>query len=296
MSLFSRQNAEVNTRAQSDQERLARGDLPLGAEHRLNALRQSGKFFTSNLSVNELALAATEGVCPLGQVMGSTIYHVGWKFRPVYQSKELVPLSQAQYQARLLAISRLQQEARLLGAHGVIGVRLERQASAWGENLIEFAARGTAVALPGVPIPAHPFVCALSGQEFYALQRGGFSPVGFTFGTCTYYHVASYTNQHVTQGGVFGVGSLQNKELKDYTQAVYTARRLAMTKMTQEAVLVSAEGIVGVTIEKSIQTYQVEINKTPRRDLIVEFTALGTAIVASGPDTLTVDYALPLTD
>ena len=296
MALFGKRDTEVDTRAKSDQDRLARGGLPGGAERRLNALRQNGKFFTSNLSVNELIVAATEGVRPLGQVMGSTVYHVGWQFTPLYRSTELTALSHAQYQARLLAISRLQQEARLLGAHGVIGVRLERQAYAWGENLIEFSARGTAVALPEMPVPEHPFVCALSGQEFYALRRGGFFPVGFAFGTCTYYHVASSSNQWVTQGGIFGVGSLQNIELTDYTQAIYTARQLAMTQMSHEATRVSAEGIVGVTIEKSIQTREVEVNNTPRRDLVVEFTAMGTAIVAAGSDMLTVDYALPLSD
>ena len=294
MSLFDKRNSDVDARAKSDLDRLARGGLPAGAERRLNALRQSGTFFTSNLSVNELALAATEGVRPLGQVMGSTVYHVGWQFTPLYRSTELTALSHAQYHARLLAISRLQQEARLLGAHGVIGVHLERQAYTWGENLIEFSARGTAVALPEMPLPEHPFVCALSGQEFYALRRGGFFPVGFAFGTCTYYHVATSSNQWVTQGGVFGGGSLQNMELTDYTQAIYTTRHLAMTQMNNEASRVSAEGIVGVTIEKSIQTREVEVNQIPRRDLVVEFTAMGTAIVAAGPDTLAVDYGLSL--
>ena len=91
-----------------------------------------------------------------------------------------------------------------MGAHGVIGVRLERRAYEWGANLLEFAARGTAVSLPDQPVPEHPFVCALSGQDFYALRRGGFAPVGFAFGTCTYYHVASYTTQWANQGGFFG--------------------------------------------------------------------------------------------
>ena len=220
----------------------------LGAERRLTELRQNGKFFTSNLSVNELALAVSEGVRPLGQVMGSTIYHVGWQYTPMYASTELVTLSHAQYHARLLAISRLQQEARLLGAHGVIGVRLERQAYEWGANLLEFAARGTAVALPDMAVPEHPFVCALSGQEFYALRRGGFFPVGFAFGTCTYYHVASYSTQWVNQGGFFG-GGMKNQELTDYTQAVYIARHAAMSRLGEEAARVAAEGVVGVTIE-----------------------------------------------
>ena len=294
MSLFGKRNTEVDESAKRDQERLAQGRLPLGAELRLTELRKNGKFFTSSLSVNEFALSITEGVRPLGQVMGSTIYHVGWQYTPMYSSTELVTLSHAQYHARLLAISRLQQEARTLGAHGVIGVRLERQSYEWGENLLEFAARGTAVALPDLPVPEHPFVSLLSGQEYYALRRGGFAPVGIAFGTCTYYHVASYQTQWVNQGGFFG-GGMVNQELTDYTQAVYTARHAAMTRLADEAHRVAAEGVVGVTIENSAEPREVEINNQTRRDLLVEFTALGTAIVASGSDTLAIDYALPLT-
>ena len=76
MSLFDKRNSDVDARAKSDLDRLARGGLPAGAERRLNALRQNGTFFTSNLSVNELVMTMTEGVRPLGQVMGSTVYHV----------------------------------------------------------------------------------------------------------------------------------------------------------------------------------------------------------------------------
>jgi uncharacterized protein YbjQ (UPF0145 family) len=291
MPLFGKRpiNAEAQAQAKTDQERLAKGGLPLGAETRLTEIRKNGHFFTSNLSVNELALTASEGLRPLGQVMGSTVYHVGWQYTPMYASHELTTISEAHSHARLLAISRLQQEARLLGASGVIGVRLERKSYDWGANLIEFAASGTAVSLPDGPAPKHPFVCALSGQEFYALRRGGFFPVGFAFGTCTYYHVASYGNQWASQ-------SWNNVELTDYSQAVYHARHSAMTRLSKEAARVKARGVVGVTIEDYINTYEVDMNGQSRRDLIIEFTALGTAITADGPDMLTIDYALPLAD
>ena len=291
MPLFGKRpvNAEAAASAQTDQDRLSKGSLPLKAEMRLKELGQNPRFFTSNLSVNELALAGAEGVRPLGQVMGSTVYHVGWQYTPMYASAELVTLSYAQTHARQLALSRLQQEAKLLGAHGVIGVRLERKSYDWGANLIEFAASGTAVALSDRPAPEDPFVCALSGQEFYALRRGGFFPVGFAFGTCTYYHVATYGNQMVSQ-------SWSNVELTDYSEAIYHTRHTAMTRLEKEAVRVRAKGVVGVTIDKYINTYEVEVNSQSRRDLIVEFTALGTAIVTDGPDTLTIDYGLPLGD
>ncbi len=291
MALFGKQpvNNEAQAKAKTDQERLASGGLPLGAETRLTEIRQNGHFFTSNLSVNEFALAASEGLRPLGQVMGSTVYHVGWQYTPMYASHELTTISEAQSYARHLAISRLQQEARLLGASGVIGVRLERKSYDWGANLIEFAASGTAVALPGAGLPPkNPFVCALSGQEFYALRRGGFFPVGFAFGTCTFYHVATQSNQWASQ-------SWSNVELTDYSKAISSTRRTAMNRLSKEAAQVGAEGVVGVTIEKYITSNEVEdVNDQQRRDLIVEFTALGTAIVTDGPDTLAIDYGLPL--
>ncbi len=291
MPLFGKQpaNPQAAAAALTDQDRLTRGGLPLKAERRLTEIAQNPRFFTSNLSVNELVLASTEGVRPLGQVMGSTVYHVGWQYTPMYASAELTALSHAQTEARHLAMSRLQQEAQLLGAHGVIGVRLERKSYEWGTNLIEFAASGTAVALEGRPVPKSPFVCALSGQEFYALRRGGFFPVGFAFGTCTYYHVATATNRYASQ-------SWSNVELTDYSKAIYHTRHAAMTRLEKEAVRVSAEGVVGMTIDKYITTNEVEVNDQPRRDLIVEFTALGTAIVTDSPDTLTIDYGLPLRD
>ena len=42
-------------------------------------------------------------------------------------------------------MERLKQEAALLGAHGVIGVRLEVGGYDWAENALEFTAIGTAV-------------------------------------------------------------------------------------------------------------------------------------------------------
>lgn len=299
MPLFGRRTPEDAAR-QERQERsrlqLEGGGLTLDAEQRLGQLNADQRLFTSNLSVNEFVLAQSRGFRPLGQVMGSTVYHVGWQFNPVYSSTELVTLSHAQQQARYLALGRLQQEAALLGAHGVIGVRLERQSTEWGDNLIEWTARGTAVAIDGETVPAHPFVCALSGQEFWTLRQAGYHPVGFAFGTCVYYHVASYSTQWATQSGLFG-GYTGNMELTDYTQAVYTTRHLAMGRLHADAARVQADGVVGVTVEPDIRTHEVELqNDQRRRDLIVTFTVLGTAIVEThqeGP-TVAIDYVTTL--
>lgn len=285
MSWFSRKPPdERQTRSQAQ---MARGGLPISAEERLTELRDRRTLFTSGLSVSEFVLATDDGIRPLGQVMGSTVFHVGFQYQPLYTGGELTVWTHSQTQARRLALSRLQQEAKLLGAHGVLGVRLELQTQDWGRNLIEFTARGTAVALDGEEVPMQPFLCALSGQEFWTLRRGGYRPVGVALGICGYYQVATVRTQYAQQ-------SWGSVELPDYTQAVYTARHAAMTRLQSDAARVSAEGVVGVTVGTDVHIHEVEINDQPRRDLIVHFTALGTAIKPRRDRWPLIDYALPL--
>ncbi len=82
---------------------------------------------------------------PLGLVIGSSIYHIGCRWRSYRQNQELTVLSQAMYEARELAMTRMEEEAEQLGADGVVGVRLDIGRYEWGENLAEFIAVGTAV-------------------------------------------------------------------------------------------------------------------------------------------------------
>src|SRR4051812_22031286 len=121
MKLFSfgNSNSGDDARRRIDEERLAVGDLPIGAQRRLVEMRDRPNFFTSNLSVNEFLLTRHGRCRPLGQVMGSSIYHVGWQWTPAfgyYESQELETVNLAYYTARMLALTRLQQEAALLGA------------------------------------------------------------------------------------------------------------------------------------------------------------------------------------
>src|SRR5512140_2464407 len=74
-------------------------DLPQHARERLASMRQH-HFFTSDLSVNEFLLVKEAGFQPLGLVMGSSIFHIGYQpIRPGI-SEELTMLTQALYQAR----------------------------------------------------------------------------------------------------------------------------------------------------------------------------------------------------
>ena len=102
-------------------------------------------FFTSDLSVNEFLLVKEAGFEPLGLVLGSSIYHIGFQQAGWNQNQEMGVLTQAMYHARELAMTRMEEEADQLGADGIVGVRLDIGRYEWGADLAEFIAVGTAV-------------------------------------------------------------------------------------------------------------------------------------------------------
>jgi len=173
--------------AQESRRRIEAGGLPVAAEKRLRELASSeGKpeLFTSDLSVHEFVLLAGYGVQALTQVMGSSIYNVGWQ--PVYYNvpTEVTVLSGAFNTCRSLAFKRLIEEAQLAGADAVVGVRIIQGAHDWAARAIEFVVVGTAVRLP--PHMHHPkgvtVLTDLSGQEFVQLCKAGVRPVGIRLG------------------------------------------------------------------------------------------------------------------
>ncbi|MDR3710587.1 MAG: heavy metal-binding domain-containing protein [Capsulimonadaceae bacterium] len=282
----------------SSQQNLERGGLPLLAERRIKAETEDPKRrFTSDLSVNELMLTHDTGYLPVSQVMGSSIYHVGWQYKPLYASSELSVVTQAYSHARLLALSRLQKEAKMLGAHGVIGVRIMRNAYDWAKDLIEFAVLGTAIRLPSSAQPERPFLSDLSGQEFWSLHKAGFRPAGIVFGNCVWYQVSTYATQAALAPSVMGIfsTSFYNQELPDFTKAVYHARRQAMSRMEGECVTFGGEGVVGVQVSTKITEKEVDVNDNKRTDLIVNFEAFGTAIARYEHGLVPIiDYAVSL--
>jgi uncharacterized protein YbjQ (UPF0145 family) len=243
--------------------------LPERAIERLRELEGTdgkGRMFTSDLSVNEFLLIEDSDFEPLGLVVGSSIYHVGIQVVRWTASKELDVLTRAMYHARELAMERMEAEAIELGADGIVGVRLDIKFYEWGKNLAEFIAIGTAVRHRkggSWKTPAgKPFTSDLSGQDFWTLLQTGQRPVALVMGNCVY-HVAH--RRALTALGQ----SFRNVELPNFTQALYTARELAMERMQYEAKQVEARGVVGVQI--------IEKNHVWGHHAI-EFFAIGTAV------------------
>ena len=260
------------------------GGLPLNAEWRLRTLRENKRLFTSSLSVNEFVLTRAERIAPLGQVTGNCSYHVGWQPSAVYASMELTVVSRAHNEAWRLALSRLQAEAKTLGAHGVVGVTLTAKPSAWDDRMLEVSAVGTAICWQDAPVTSAPFVSALSGQEFWALLSAGYRPVGVAYGTCVYQQVTTNATKWITGSRLLNSAARVNLELREYTFGFDDSRRIAVRYMEEEAARLGAGGIVGVKTEKQISIREVEVElyederKQKRKDLFVRFFVLGTAI------------------
>jgi uncharacterized protein YbjQ (UPF0145 family) len=109
-----------------------------------------GRPFTSDLSGQDFWTLQQAGYAPLGMVMGVCVYHVAHRtvgnvLGSLGQNTELPQFTQALYDARELAMGRMQREAEELHAEGVVGVRLEQRNHAWGAHTTEFFSIGTAV-------------------------------------------------------------------------------------------------------------------------------------------------------
>jgi uncharacterized protein YbjQ (UPF0145 family) len=219
--------------------------------------------------------------------MGTSIYHVGIQVAAWNQSQELGTLTQAMYNARELAIERMKMEADALHADGIVGVDLRIQMYAWGQDVLEFVAQGTAVrsmTQPGASklSDGSPFTSDLSGQDFYTLIQGGHFPVAFVLGNCVYHVAHQSAMQALRQTG-------QNQEIAQFTEAVYTARELAMTRMQVEADEYGAHSIVGVRAAVANHVWG---------EHATEFLALGTAVrrIGDGVPSVPVPLTLPLTN
>jgi len=248
--------------------------VPTHGRERMERMRGAEQqvYLTTDLSVNWFVLVKPAAIDPLGLMVGSSMYHIGYQQSNWNQNQEMNVLTQAMYHARELAMTRMEEEADQLGADGVVGVRLEVGRYEWGADLAEFIAIGTAVKhREGVLHRAangRPFTSDLSGQDFWTLLSSGYRPVGLVMGNCVY---------HVAHQGLRGwfkqIG--QNQEMPNFTQALYDARELAMERMQEEAEELKSEGIVGVQMHERSHGWGSHV---------IELFAVGTAVVQTRED------------
>ncbi|MGH1522706.1 heavy metal-binding domain-containing protein [Leifsonia sp. L25] len=106
--------------------------------------------FTSDLSGQDFWTLIQSGYVPQGLVMGTCVYHIAHQgmlatVNNLGSNVEITAFTEALYDARELAMGRMQAEAEALDAEGVVGVQLLSLPHRWGGHTTEFFAIGTAV-------------------------------------------------------------------------------------------------------------------------------------------------------
>ncbi len=149
---------------QESLQRIERGGITVAAERRLSELRERGGLFTSDLSVNGWALSHQLGLRPLSQVMGSSIYQMGYQgtwgqgewgglsgMGATTYMVELDTLSRALNEVRTRALRRIAEEATHVGGDAVVEVNTRAGESSLetGTTTLEHTVFGTAVSRNG---------------------------------------------------------------------------------------------------------------------------------------------------
>jgi uncharacterized protein YbjQ (UPF0145 family) len=106
--------------------------------------------FTSDLSGQDFWTLIQSGYLPQGLVMGTCVYHIAHQgmrssLGNIGVNTEIPQFTEALYDARELAMGRMQAEAEALDAEGIVGVQLLSLPHRWGGHTTEFFAIGTAV-------------------------------------------------------------------------------------------------------------------------------------------------------
>ncbi|MGH2344260.1 MAG: heavy metal-binding domain-containing protein [Chloroflexota bacterium] len=234
-------------RQTEDLRSLGRGGIPSTAKKRLTELRQADPeqaTFTSDLAPDELALLRRGGFRPLGLVSGSAMYHVGTAYASAYNDCEVDVLSKAYQDATHLAVSRMEQEAKALGALGVVGVRFDIVRREWSDKSIEVQLLGTAIA--GGEPSNEPWLSDLSGQEWYALHRAGYDPAGLVYGNCTWFILTTQSDEWNERSGT-------NLELTHFSKALTHCRNNANRQIQDMARRQRAVGVVGMHISRHME-------------------------------------------
>lgn len=289
MPLFHRESPEERQRKERAQQEaalaadldarsrsaLAAGGIPVRAQERVAAIRGAGgsvPLFSSDLSVDELALVRQTGYEPLALVAGSSVYHIGWNSWTF--TGELDAQTRALFNAAHLAMNRMRLEAEGMGAVGVVGVRLDIVRPSWGEHLVEVRLLGTALRVP--QHSGGPFLSGLSAQEFVCLLQTGSRPAGLVFGNSAYYIYSDIRDS-------FQNVSWYNQEMQKYSWGLRDAQQHAFGRMHAHAQQLGANGVVGVHIEHRLERIEREEDYGGEtrefNDYIIEYVAWGTAIV-----------------
>ncbi|MFF3909622.1 heavy metal-binding domain-containing protein [Streptomyces sp. NPDC001848] len=284
--------------------------LPPEAAARIAEVRSSGTW-SSALSTGEFAALRAVGFEPVGQVMGSAVYHVGrsgryWGYHdclyggmqsvfstapaPITLSGRGAPsagLVEVLDQARRSALERMIAECSSLGGDGVVAAQLTVAPFVAQPNCLEFKVIGTAVRAAGTVRAPQPFTCHLDGRAFAKLVTAGWVPVELLYGMSIGVRHDDYRTRAQTR-------SWNNTEVSGWTELVQAVRSDARAHLGAQTGRRGGDGVILSAGRLRIWGEScLRRSNDDQKDHVAEATLLGTTVARftareEPPRTLTV--------
>jgi uncharacterized protein YbjQ (UPF0145 family) len=278
--------------------------LPPGAAARVAEVRASGTW-SSALSTGEFAAIRSVGFEPVGQVMGSAVYHVGRSGRTWGYHDCLFPgagrattrygtagialsgngapsagLVRVLDSARRAALGRMTAECAALGGDGVVAAQLTVAPFPAAPNCLEFKVIGTAVRAAGPVRPRWPFSCHLDGQGFAKLVGSGWVPVDLLVGM-------SVGVRHDDITTAWQSSSWYNREVDGWSALVHHVRADARFQLHHQGLARGGDGVILADSELDVweEPCLRGTQNNEQTDHVVQSTLVGTTVArfAAGP-------------
>ncbi|MFJ9764062.1 heavy metal-binding domain-containing protein [Streptomyces erythrochromogenes] len=263
---------------------------PPGSSAGGGAAPRSGATWDSALSGEEFTAIGDVGFEPVGQVLGTAVFNIGytgvwgcpgrWAVtddgKPVPSSRWAPSLSQlvrTMYAARRSALARAVAECGALGGDGIVGVDL--QVGEFAAGGMEFTVRGTAVRARSRIRPCAPFTSHLGGQDFARLIDAGWVPVALAFGV-------AFAIRHDDWRTSFRIPfAARNQEVDCYTELIGHVRREARKQLALDTEKHGGDGVVVNDLELRVGESECP-SYGSTRDLTAEAVFVGTSIARFG--------------
>ena len=195
----------------------------------------------TGLSGNEMFCLQLKNLRPGELVVGNSVHSlgllggIGAGLQGVFGG-EITQVTATISEGRHQAHTRMMQEARTHGAHGITGVTSELRRM---QGNIEFLSVASCVHSTGGPPPLAIFSSSSNGQELYCLLDAGYTPRQFVIGNVAY--------SVGVAGGIFGaLKSLGRGEIKEFSDIFNATRHLALRRIVFEAKATGANAVIGI--------------------------------------------------
>ncbi|HEY6872466.1 MAG TPA: heavy metal-binding domain-containing protein [Geobacteraceae bacterium] len=239
--------------------------------------QEEGIKFSTSADVQQLYCQVDSGFQPLSFVFGNVAYSIGVGGNIVGALKRLGRGEIPEYsdifdKTRHMALSRITNEARKVGANAVIGIETTISPLLGAQEMVMV---GTASRHPALAEYAgNPVSSDMTNEELWNMVNVGYLPLRLVMGVSVY--------SLGLKGGILStLKTLGGGEVTGLTELLYEAREKALARIERDAERCGADDVVGV----KIRVYDLGGG-------LVEFMAIGTAVKRM-PEVTTKSPTLP---